>query len=206
MCNGCQIISSDKQRVWFEHIISLVDDARKYANDWETDQMQIIIDKLIKSSQMLEQLLSTTGDMLEIPKCAIYTMKWNFDEQEILYLDRNFEATIIISSSETNTHQTIPQLYNHVPFQYLGFRSAPNSNHKIQFQESLNIAKKATRILSLTTFYHTQATLYTNGYVNQKLYYPFPSVSFSSKQYRKINMAYIPQVISSMEYNRPWPT
>ena len=58
----------------------------------------------------------------------------------------------------------------------------------------------------MTTFYYTQAKLYTNAYVNQNLYYPFPSVSFSSKQYTKINKVYIPQVISSVRYNKTWPT
>ena len=65
--------------------------------------MKIIIDNLTKSSQMWEQLLSTTGGKLEIPKCAVYTMKWNFDEQGLPYLDNNYEATIHISSSETKT-------------------------------------------------------------------------------------------------------
>ena len=140
------------------------------------------------------------GGKLEITKCAVYTMKWNFDEQGIPYLDNNCKVTIHISSSETKTQQIIPYLSNHVPFKYLGVSS------DIQFQESLHIAKKVARILSSTNFYHTQAKLYTNAYVNQKKYYPFPSVSFSSKQYSKINKAYIPQVISSMEYNRTWPT
>ena len=63
---------------------------------------------------MWEQLLSTTGFKLEIPKCAVYTMKWKFDEQGIPYLDNNYKATIHISSSETKTKQTIPHLSNHV--------------------------------------------------------------------------------------------
>ena len=205
MCSGYQIISPVKKIVWSKHILGLVDDTTQYTNDQETDQMQIITNKLITSSQMWEQLLSTTGGQLEIPKCAVYTMQWNFDEQGIPYLDNNCKSTIIISSSETKTQQKIPNLYNHVPFQYLGVSSDQNGNQNVQFQESLNIAKKAARILCSTTFYHTQAKLYTNVYVNQNLYYPFPSVSFSSKQYTKINKAYIPQVIPSMEYNRMWP-
>ena len=183
-----------------------MDDTRQYANDWETDQIQIIIDKLTKSSQMREQLLSTTGGKLEIHKCAVYTIKWNFDEQGIPYLDKNCKATIHISSSETKTQQTIQHLFNHVPFKYLRVSSAPNGSQNIQFQESFNIAQKSASILFLTNFYHTQAKLYTNAYVNQHLYYPFPSVSLSSKQYSKINKAYIPQVISSMGYDRIWPT
>ena len=63
--------------------------------------MKIIIDNLTKSSQMWELLLSTTRGKLEIPKCAVYTIKWNFDEQGIPYLDNNCKATIHISSSET---------------------------------------------------------------------------------------------------------
>ena len=150
MCSGYQIISPVKKIVWSKHILGLVDDTTQYTNDQETDQMQIITNKLITSSQMWEQLLSTTGGQLEIPKCAVYTMQWNFDEQGIPYLDNNCKSTIIISSSETKTQQKIPNLYNHVPFQYLGVSSDQNGNQNVQFQESLNIAKKAARILCST--------------------------------------------------------
>ena len=102
--------------------------------------------------------------------------------------------------------QTIPHLSNHVPFKYLGISSAPNDNQNIQFHESLDIAQKATGVLFSTNFYHTQAKLYTNAYVIRNLYYPSSSASFSSKQYSKINKTYIPQVVSSMGYNRTWPT
>jgi len=100
--------------------------------------------------------------------------KWNFDEHGRPYLDNECKATIIISSSETNTQQTIPHLYNYVSIQYLGVSSAPNGNQNIQFQVSFNIVKKAVKILFSTTFYHTQAKLCIKEYVNQKLYYPFP--------------------------------
>ena len=126
---------------------------------------------------LLGQYLRANGK-LEILKCAVYTIKWNFNEQGIPYLDNNFKATIFISSSDTKTQQTLPHLSNHIHFKYLGASSAPNDNQNIQFQESLNNAKKAATILSSTTFYHTQAKLYTNAYVNQNLYCPFPSVSF----------------------------
>ena len=95
--------------------------------------MTIIIDNLTKKSQMWEQLISNTKGKLEIPKCAVYTMKWNFDEQGIPYLDNNCKATINISSSETKKQKIIPHLSNQVPFKYLGVSSAPNSNQNIQF-------------------------------------------------------------------------
>ena len=38
----------------------------------------------------------------------------------------------------------------------------------------------------------------------KKIYYPFPSVLFSSDQYYQLKKACVPFVIFSMDYNRMW--
>ena len=189
---------------WTKHILDLVDDARQYSNDWTSNQMINILSKLQHVSQTWEHLLATTGGKLKIPKCAVYTLKWIFNTHGIPSLDKDCKAKIRISSSETSEHTTIPHLPNDVPFKYLGVYTTPIGDQHCQLRETVQIAKRGARIISSNTFDNFQARLYVNTYLNNKLYYPLPSISFSSKQYDLIHKAYIPHAISSMVYNRTW--
>ena len=50
---------------------------------------------------------------------------------------------------------------------------------KHQLNVCIKIARNGARTLAANPFSHPRALLYTNTHINQKLYYPFPSVSFS---------------------------
>lgn len=104
ICSCCHVINRDKKIIWNKHILGLVDDARQYASDCNTDQIQVILKHLTKVSQIWEQLHSTSGGKLEISKCAVYTMQWKFYSQGISYLDNNSKDTITMSLSQTNIH------------------------------------------------------------------------------------------------------
>ena len=104
ICSDCHVTNRYKKIIWNKHILVLVDDARQYASDCDTDQIQVILKHLTKVSQIWEQLLSTSGGKLEISKCAVYTMQWKFYSQGISYLDNNSKDAITMSSSQTNIH------------------------------------------------------------------------------------------------------
>ena len=54
--------------------------------------MHNILSTLQHTSQTWKQLLATTGGKLEIPKCAVYTLKWIFDAHGIPSLDTDCTA------------------------------------------------------------------------------------------------------------------
>ena len=76
-CEGCTIYSLDRKKL-VKHILSLVDDTRQCANDWNDNYIVQILNHLQESSRTLEHtleyLLNTTGVKLEILKCDIYTL------------------------------------------------------------------------------------------------------------------------------------
>ena len=117
----------------------------------------------------------------KFPKCAVYTLKLIFDTQEIPSLDKDCKAKTSISSSEISEHTTIPHLPNDVPFKYLDGNTTRIGGQQYQFRETVQIAKEGTRIISANTFANFQTRLYVNTYLKNKLYYPLPSNSFSSK-------------------------
>ena len=133
--------------------------------------MNNILSKLQYASQTWEHLLETTGGKLEIPNCVVDTLKWIFETQQIPSLDKDCQAKISISSSETSEQRTIPHLPNNVPFKYLGVNTTPIGDQQYQLRETVQIAKGDERIISANTFANYQARLYVNKYLNNKLYY-----------------------------------
>ena len=136
--------------------------------------------------------------------CRIY-LKMDFWFSRDSITRQRLSGKISISSLETSEHTTRPHLPNDVPFKYLGVYTTPIGDQQCQLSVTVQIAKRGARIISANTFVNFQARLYNNTYLNNELYYPLPSISFSSKQYDLIHKAYIPQAISSMGYNRTWP-
>ena len=94
------------------------------------------------------------GGLLEIPKCAIYTLEWDFDEQGIPFLKKHTTSSINIQSSETKTKQLIPHLSNDVPFKYLGVHTSPNGYQKKKSEVTFKITQDGTRILASKLFTH----------------------------------------------------
>ena len=115
-CEGCTTYSPDSKIKLVKHILDLVDDARQYTNDRNDNDIVQILNYFQEYSQIWEHLLNTTGEGgLEIPKCAIYTLEWDFDEHEIPFL-KKITSYINIQSSETKTKQKMLHLSNDIPF------------------------------------------------------------------------------------------
>ena len=119
-------------------------------------------------------------------------------------IGNNYKGTIRISSSEILEQTIIHHLPNNVRFKYLEVYTIPIGNQQYQVQQIVQILTGDTRILLANTFAHNQARLYVNIYLNNKLYYLLPSISFTTKQYNLIYKSYIPQAISAMGYKRTW--
>ena len=149
--------------------------------------------------------LNTTGGKLEITKYAIYTLEWDFDKHGIIFLKENTPSSITIQSSETKTNQRIPHLPNNIPFKYFWVHTSPNICQNKQSYITFKTAQDDVRILSSKYFTHFQSRIYLNNHYNMKLYFPLTTTCLSEAQYIKINKTYIPQVISSMDFNRTWP-
>ena len=58
-CQGRIMNSPDKSITIEKHILGLDDDTRQYTNDWNNNNMLIIINNLQEASQIWEQLLNT---------------------------------------------------------------------------------------------------------------------------------------------------
>ena len=85
-CKLFTIFSPDGSEIWGKHILGLIDNARKYANDWDDNDMTKILQNLEDASQTWEHLLYTMNGKLEILKCALYTLVCDFTNDWITFL------------------------------------------------------------------------------------------------------------------------
>ena len=116
--------SSDKQITTIKQILGNVDDARQYTNDWIDNDLLHIITKLINASQTWEQLLYTSGGKLELSKCAIFVLQWEFTaEGQPFLIETPAIDPVKIVSSETSETFLVPQMKSTDSFKYLGIKS-----------------------------------------------------------------------------------
>ena len=128
LCEGCNMSSPDRSTELKKIITGFVDDLRKYSNDWENNNPQVVLNKLKVLAQTWEHLLFVSGGKVELDKCALYTIQWMFSEDGIAKLKNKSNEKLSIKSSQTGKEYEIQLLNNDEYFQYLGITSSPNDD------------------------------------------------------------------------------
>ena len=206
-CQGCTISTPNKYTIYTKHILGFIDDKNQYTNDWKNNNIKTITDNIKHAAQSWEELLHTSGGKLEISKCCMIVMDWTNDSKgSQALLPTNKRNTISIKDSEDQKRYEINLLQNNEPFKYLGITSSNDDDQKHQFQTILQATTEGSRILSISPFKNYQAKLYLFTHLNPKLHYPLSCASLSQKQYDTLHKAHISNAISSMGYNRTWPS
>ena len=100
-CQSFDMSSPDSFQLQTNHIIGLVDDKRQYINDWEDNSEQKLCENLQTAASSLEQMLHTSGEGLELTKCAWYLIKREFMENKIPYTNKKQK------NKQDNRHQII---------------------------------------------------------------------------------------------------
>ena len=134
-------------------------------------------------------------------------LDWTNDSKgSQVLLPTNNLNTISIKDSEDKKQYEINLLQNNEPFKYLGITSSNDDDQNHQFQTILQATTEGSRILSTSPFKNYQAKLYLFTHLNPKINYPLSCASLSQKQYDSLHKAHISNAISSMGYNRTWPS
>ena len=206
-CKGCTISTPNKDTTYTKHILGFIDDKTQYANDWNNNNIQTITNNIQHAAQSWEGLLHTSGGKLEISKCCMIVLDWTNDSKgSQVLLPTNNLNTISIKDSEDKKQYEINLLQNNEPFKYLGITSSNDDDQNHQFQTILQATTEGSRILSTSPFKNYQAKLYLFTHLNPKIHYPLSCASLSQKQYDSLHKAHISNAISSMGYNRTWPS
>ena len=134
-------------------------------------------------------------------------MDWTNDSKgsQVLLLTNKLNA-ISIKDSEDHKIYEINLLQNNEPLKYLGITSFNDDDQKHQFQTTFQATTEDSRLLSVSPFKNYHVKLYLFTHLNPKTHYPLSCVSLSQKQYDSLHKAHISNAISSLGYNRTWPS
>ena len=134
--------SPDKSISWTKFITGFIDDNRQYSNDWINNDTSNVLNKIKKNSvQEWEHLLHTSGGSLELSKCALYLISWNFNDDGTHYINSSTNVSLHIISSSIGKKIEIKVLTNEIPFTYLGITSSPNGKQKNELQSLIKRLK-----------------------------------------------------------------
>ena len=100
-CDGCTMSSPDKSISWTKFITGFIDDNRQYSNDWINNDTSNVLYKIKLSVQVWEHLLHTSGRSIELSKCVLYLISWNFNDDGTTYINSTTNVSIHIISSST---------------------------------------------------------------------------------------------------------
>ena len=164
------------------------------------------MNKLTDASQTWEQLLYTSGGKLEISKCAIFVLQWEFTPEEQHFLiETPTTDPVKIVSSETSEKFLVPQVKSTYSFKYLGIKSTLTGSQQPQLIDTTTHATNGARLISASPFTRLHSKLYLLTHLMPKITYPLSCASFSASQYSRLHKRFTPTAISALGYNRYCP-
>ena len=161
---------------------------------------------LQKVAQGWEHLLHTTEGQLELSNCAWYCISWYFTPDGLPIMTDNNNHTIRIQSSANSSTVTIKQLPITPSFKYLGVNNPPSGDQTKQFQTLMTSAQRGAKIFTSIKLNHSHIGMYLKTHILPKLIIPFACSHLSTSQCHSIQQQYMSSAISSMDYNKTWPT
>ena len=108
-----------------------VDAARNFVNLLTKEgNVMDLCTMLQDAAQSWEHLLTTSGRKLNLEKCTIYIISWNFKEDGTPTMDKTsiYQIPIIYSTDETISY--VNYLYPDESILYLGHSSQPDDNQQ----------------------------------------------------------------------------
>ena len=183
------------------HIIGLVDDRRKYANDWRENSETTICDNLQRGASSWEQILHTFGGSLELTKWACYLITWEFTNSGLPYINKKSTKPFFKRYNKTNDttvikYRTIQVFRSNISSWWQSTSSVPS--YHTEWKNRLHHH-------FIQPLHSSSSFFYLISYLLPKLTPPLKSAAFDTKQYNQIEGAFRPCVITAMRYNRKWP-
>ena len=163
------------------------------------------MNKLTDTSQTWEQLLYTSGGKLEISKCAIFVLQWEFTPEEQHFLiETPTTGSVKIVSSESSETFLVPQVKSTYSFKYLSIKSTLTGSQQPQLIDTTAYATNGGRLISASPFNRLHSKSYLLTHLMPKITYPLSCASFSASHYSRLHKRFIPTTISALVYNRHW--
>ena len=140
-----------------------------------------VCNMLQDTAQLWDHLLTTSGGKLNLGKCNIYIISWNFKEDGTPTPDNTSSYQIPITFSLDGIISYGTYLYSNEFTLYLGHSSQSDGIQQASFNILLNNSKSfARRVISMSMF-RQQVTMVNNSITNPTIKYPLSITTFQTK-------------------------
>ena len=191
---------------WSTHILGFVDDTRNFVTLHQSKGNDIVLCKMLQdSAQSWEHLLSTSGCNLNPWKCAVYIIRWIFQQDRTPKIDNVSHYNIPITSSIDETISNVRYLRPNEFLIYLGHISQPDSNQTHAFNIIIRTVETFARRIISSAMTRSQVTMPNNSIINPTIKYSLATTSFTDKIIDKLYKIIHLTVISGMGYSSRWP-
>ena len=162
-----------------KHMLVFVDDKQYYINGNNKQTSKNILTVMEISVSSWNKLLHFVGGALETRKCAWYLIKWNFDSNNSLRMQKTKEELKITIHEGTKMKST--QLQPNQTTKYLGVTYQVDGNQSAQATILKKKANKISRKLKCCHMTHYYGHIHQLCSINPKPTYPLVASSMNNK-------------------------
>ena len=186
--------------------ISFVDDVRNTVNEFGNNEVDLdeLVKKAEKDSQLWHDLLWVGNQKLELPKCGYNVMNYEFLPSGEPQLENNPGTQLTV-----NDHKGVPLVIDQWPndkaVQYLGCKKSI-SNQTTQFKVLKDKCDGYAQIVNCSHLNRTEAQAFYFAIYRLSVGYALPSSHFNAQQLQKIQSKSHQAMVSKSGYARSTPT
>ena len=188
-------------------ITGFVDDVTHWLSNGSRDIIEQISD-VQHMAQWWEQLLYSTGGKLELEKCFLYVMRWQFDNEGQPFITKPEELPVDVklTDSESKTEYIINYKNCHEAHRSLGVMFTPGGSNKAEYERMVKKSHSFAQRIGISNINRSEAkTLYFSCYI-PGISYSLCVDSFTFNQCQKVQGATTQMFLSRMGFNRCLPS
>ena len=204
VCYGAQYVDPDASNKLKIGMAGFVDDNSVQVN-CHPDDRDTLGDKAQHDAQLWNDILWSSGGILEHDKCSYHYLHTDFDLNGAPVLRSGSHGPTIQIADNNGTLTTLKQLSAYSSYKTLGTYQSPGSNSSGQLTAIMKKAQILIRTLALSSCSGHSAWLYYSSVFCPSVGYPLAVSRLSVKQIKSIQGPMIPLILNRLSYEARLP-
>jgi hypothetical protein len=178
-----------------------VDDNSCQANSHPLDRHNLITNAT-HNAQLWNDILYSSGGILEHAKCSYHYICTDFDSNGTPYMRPGCHGEPIMIRDHQQQLTTLKQLSVYTPYKTLGTIQCPGQAQRGQISTLIRRSKERVRTLSTSTFRGQSAWMFFSLVYCKSVGYPLAICRIQPKHLQQIQGPMIPVILNRLGYDR----
>jgi hypothetical protein len=185
-------------------MVGFVDDStgRTNLHMHPDERLQDLIRHTGDDAQLWNDLLYTSGGLLEITKCSYHIIRYVFDSTGRPRMDAKVHNPSMTVADPHGIATPVTFLSTSTSHDTLGHTKAPDDNNRAQLAAILKKATRLSRDFSLAPIDESTAFQFYQSIFNKSVGYTLPQSTITSTQLQTLQQKVLPRIFSKCGYNR----